>query len=125
MSVIHSFSGRDGNRPYGLIMDSGGNLYGAAWNGGTSGVPGNGVVYKLTPSTNGTWAETVLHSFTGGPDGQNPRYLTMDSAGNLYGTTFTGGQEGPLTVIAMGAAWYTNSSQTLLALGEKQCCIAF
>lgn len=35
---------------------------------------------------------TVLHSFTGGADGANPATgLTMDAAGNLYGTTYLGG----------------------------------
>src|SRR5450755_1786014 len=35
---------------------------------------------------------TVLHTFTGGPDGANPQgELIRDSAGNLYGTTRSGG----------------------------------
>ncbi len=34
---------------------------------------------------------TVLHTFTGGADGAKPVGLTMDAAGNLYGTTFSGG----------------------------------
>jgi uncharacterized repeat protein (TIGR03803 family) len=35
---------------------------------------------------------TVLHNFTGGSDGQSPAAgLTMDRAGNLYGTTYYGG----------------------------------
>ena len=38
---------------------------------------------------------TVLHSFTGGQDGASPvAGLTMDRAGNLYGTTPTGGYMG-------------------------------
>jgi uncharacterized repeat protein (TIGR03803 family) len=36
--------------------------------------------------------ETVLYSFTGGNDGAHPRSdLTIDNAGNLYGTTSSGG----------------------------------
>jgi uncharacterized repeat protein (TIGR03803 family) len=35
---------------------------------------------------------TVLHNFTGGEDGAAPKAgVTMDGAGNLYGTTYTGG----------------------------------
>jgi uncharacterized repeat protein (TIGR03803 family) len=45
------------------------------------------VVYKLNTSGQ----ETVLYSFTGGPDGGFPNSLTLDRAGNLYGTTQSGG----------------------------------
>ena len=35
---------------------------------------------------------TVLHNFTGGQDGGNPSAgVTLDGAGNLYGTTYAGG----------------------------------
>jgi len=34
---------------------------------------------------------TVIHNFLGGPDGNEPAYgLTIDAAGNLYGSTFEG-----------------------------------
>ena len=37
---------------------------------------------------------TVLHNFTGGQDGKTPNTgLTMDRAGNLYGTTSSGGYQ--------------------------------
>jgi uncharacterized repeat protein (TIGR03803 family) len=76
----------DGLDPLGgLIADARGNLYGTA-NGG--GAYGGGTAFKLRP--NGKL--TVLHNFKGGRDGFGPtRRLTMDSAGNLYGTTFVGG----------------------------------
>jgi hypothetical protein len=49
---------------------------------------GCGVIFKLDSSAN----ETVLHRFTGGHDGSLPiTGLTMDSAGNLYGTVPAGG----------------------------------
>jgi hypothetical protein len=37
---------------------------------------------------------TVLHTFTGGADGAGPVGLTIDAAGNLYGTTGSGGLAG-------------------------------
>jgi uncharacterized repeat protein (TIGR03803 family) len=86
-TVLHSFTGgSDGIAPYaGLIADSSGNLYGTTTGGGAS---GKGTVFKLSPS--GT--ETVLHSFTGGSDGNIPfGGLIADSSGNLYGTTENGG----------------------------------
>ena len=40
---------------------------------------------------NGAWKYSLIHRFTGGPDGDYPNGLTMDSKGNLYGTTTLGG----------------------------------
>ena len=86
-TVLYSFTGEAGGAyPYsGVIRDSAGNLYGTTNNGGTS---NGGVVYKVDSSGN----ETVLHSFTGGADGAYPYSgVIRDSAGNLYGTTQSGG----------------------------------
>lgn len=42
-----------------------------------------------------TGAETVLYKFTGGDDGANPSAaLIRDPAGNVYGTTVSGGASG-------------------------------
>jgi uncharacterized repeat protein (TIGR03803 family) len=84
----------DGDNPYGgtLIFDAVGNLYGTTAN---SGVCSSycGTVYQLMPAANGTWTETVLHSFsTDGEDGVSPLgAVVFDAAGNLYGTTSYGG----------------------------------
>jgi len=90
-SVLYSFTGypNDGAFPYaGLVRDSAGNLYGTTAYGGTS---DNGAVFKLD-TTN---TESVLHSFTGSPDGAVSRApLLLDSTGNLYGTTYQGGTLG-------------------------------
>ncbi len=86
-TVLHSFtSNGDGCYPTaGLIADSAGNFYGTTYYGGNYGY---GTVFKLTPD--GT--ETVLYSFIGGSDGNEPYAgLIMDKAGNLYGTTTFGG----------------------------------
>jgi uncharacterized repeat protein (TIGR03803 family) len=95
--VLYSFcplsqSCDDGALPTGgVIFDQLGNLYGTTFYGGTQG--GYGTVFKLTPQSDGTWSETVLHNFSGGNDGGAPNEsgLIFDQVGNLSGTTFTGG----------------------------------
>jgi uncharacterized repeat protein (TIGR03803 family) len=84
-NVLHRFTdGKDGGFPgAGLIFDKAGNLYGTTVAGGTHGY---GVVFKLTPNTNGGWHETVLHTFADHP-GAGPGGLIFDAVGNLYGTT--------------------------------------
>ena len=69
----------------GVILDAAGNMYGTTEEGGTT---GRGVVFKVDPQAN----ETILYTFTGGSDGRSPYGgLTLDAAGNLYGTTRFGG----------------------------------
>jgi uncharacterized repeat protein (TIGR03803 family) len=95
--TLYRFSGgKDGKSPQaGLIFDPAGNLYGTTSTGGTTKTNcslGCGTVFKLTPNSNGSWNETVLHEFTWGEDGADPvGGLIFDAAGNLYGTTFLGG----------------------------------
>ncbi|MBZ5600047.1 MAG: hypothetical protein LAN83_17190 [Acidobacteriia bacterium] len=88
-TVLYSFTGgADGAEPdEGLIRDAAGNLYGVTFGGGDL-ICSCGVVFKLDSA--GT--ETVLHSFTGGSDGEGPLgRLLRDGSGNLYGTTGFGG----------------------------------
>ena len=81
------------------IRDS---LYGTTQVGGSG---TGGTVFKLTPSANGAWKETVLHNFpmfgaSGGKEGISPQAgLTFDAAGNLYGTTSQGGPTGHLGTV--------------------------
>jgi uncharacterized repeat protein (TIGR03803 family) len=90
-SVLHTFTDEaDGSRPEaGVVLDSAGNVYGTTYTGGIHvGGEGQGVVYKV--DTAGTL--TVLHSFTGGPDGAHPQSgVILDAAGNVFGTAPYGG----------------------------------
>jgi uncharacterized repeat protein (TIGR03803 family) len=109
-TMLYSFTGvnGDGAYPYaGLVMDHAGNLYGTTLSGGTNPCPvepwlpgvsyssvfaGCGTVFKVDPNGH----ETVLYRFTGANgDGAYPAAsLNLDTAGNLYGTTFEGGASG-------------------------------
>jgi uncharacterized repeat protein (TIGR03803 family) len=57
----------------------------------------------LTPGKNGTWTRTILHNFNEDSlDGAVPEGgLILDKAGNLYGTTATGGTHGNGTVFEL------------------------
>ena len=92
--VVYSFSGgNDGGNPASqLIFDSAGNAYGTTVVGGLYGC---GTVFELTPASGGKWQENVLYNFTCFGDGKNPYGgVSLDGAGNLYGTTVAGGSGG-------------------------------
>lgn len=95
--VLYSFGGTaaDGTDPIAsLLLDASGNLYGTTKLGGSTtacGGSGCGTVFELVNSS-GSYAERLLHSFSGGSDGSSPAAaLIMDSSGNLYSTTEVGG----------------------------------
>jgi uncharacterized repeat protein (TIGR03803 family) len=106
-SAIYKFAGgTDAINPVAPVsIDGHGNLYGTAPAGG---VYSNGAVYELSHSATG-WNETVLYSFQGLSDGQNPvGGVIVDPSGNLYGTTFDGGNNGGGTVYELSpsdAGW--------------------
>ena len=86
--VLYSADGVNVGQPYGLVADAAGNLYGAS---GTTEHP-YGSIFKLAKGPTGHWNMTVLYDFRGGTDGDGPNAtLTIDSAGNIYGTTIYGG----------------------------------
>lgn len=98
-TILYSFTGAggDGAYPYYVVLvsDGQGNLYGTTSSGGSANY---GTVFEL--DTNGK--ETVLHSFTGGNDGQYPYAgVVRDVLGNLYGTTTSGGASNLGTVFKL------------------------
>jgi uncharacterized repeat protein (TIGR03803 family) len=106
-TVLHSFEndGKDGAEPFaGLTFDGAGKLYGTtAYGGAHGGFLCCGTVFELSPNRDGTWTETVLHSFvTNANDGSVPETgVIFDAKGNLYGTTVAGGPLGWGTVFEL------------------------
>src|SRR5271157_843229 len=105
----------DGANPEsGLVMDALGNLYGTTSLGGDymrqGGGPATwGTLFEVTADG----SEKVLYRFTGGADGGNPRGgVIFDAQGNLYGTTWDGGETAP----PFSACWYNGGCGTVFEL---------
>jgi len=89
-TVLCSFTGPGPSTNSALIKHQQGNLYGVT-GAGPRYDPGS--VFKLDPKGN----ETVLYQFTMAADGGSPTgALIRDKAGNLYGTTYAGGNQDTL-----------------------------
>jgi uncharacterized repeat protein (TIGR03803 family) len=98
--VLYSFDGAagDGVIPLtGLTLDSTGNLYGVTYRGGAyDNNQDGGTVFKLSPSSNSSWTETLLYNFgqNSGSCQEPDSNVLFDAEGNLYGTTTSGGTWG-------------------------------
>jgi uncharacterized repeat protein (TIGR03803 family) len=89
-TVLHNFTGRpaDGSIPESaLVIDATGALIGTTSQGGPTG--NAGVVFRLAPPAAGqtAWTESLLFTFNGKNGIGDLAGLSMDRAGNLYGTT--------------------------------------
>jgi uncharacterized repeat protein (TIGR03803 family) len=109
-NVLYNFCSQpkcaDGNYATGaLVQDKNGNLYGTTIVGGTGPAcdgffSGCGTVFELSS----TGAYSVLHSFTGSPDGESPGGLVFDQSGNLFGPTGYGGSNGDGAIFELTAS---------------------
>jgi hypothetical protein len=120
--VLHQFGiGNDGTYPHKFVFDSAGNIFGVTASDGASGY---GTVYELSPSAQG-WTETILYRFQGGSDGQLPKGVVLDDAGNLWGTTEQGGNPGcsPFqgcgTIFELSRSGSTWAKTTLYAFNQN------
>jgi uncharacterized repeat protein (TIGR03803 family) len=131
-TILHSFvSGApEGSYPQGgVVMDAKGNLYTTTSNGAGKGCNfqvGCGTVFELSPPANGgiSWKVTVLHTFTGGPDGGTSEAgLAIDAAGNLFGTTRYGGSTTTYS-IGSGVIFEVTAAKKFSVLYEYEgyCC---
>jgi uncharacterized repeat protein (TIGR03803 family) len=126
--------GSDGVAPAGrVIFGPDGSLYGTTLQGGEGncqylGGPytGCGTVFKLRPPARACktapcdWTETVLYRFTGGVDGGISSYgdLVFDQAGNIYGTTISGGSGNGGTVYELTPSHGDCTESTLYSFTE-------
>jgi uncharacterized repeat protein (TIGR03803 family) len=114
-SILHSFLASGAWPDGGLVMDSGGNLYGETSTGTCpNGHYGCGTVFEISA---GTRQEIVLHKFSRGGDlvGFPRGRLVMDRIGNLYGTTWNANQQGHVTGIVFEISARTHEMKILHA----------
>ena len=119
-TTLVSFDNSDGGQPRGsLIADAAGNLFGTTQDGN-----GNGTVFEIAKTTTGfastptTLTFFLSGSFENGADPQGS--LIADAAGNLFGTTFYGGESGFGTVfeIAKTATGYASAPTILVSFNN-------
>ncbi len=93
-TVLHNFSASNGYNPGGgVVLGSGGRLYGTTSLGGLfEGL--NGTVFLTTPHSDGQWTTRTVYLFPTTDGDISQSTLIADSAGNLYGTTQFGGVKG-------------------------------
>jgi uncharacterized repeat protein (TIGR03803 family) len=113
-SVVHVFIEATGDgalpiRP--VVIDSAGNLFGAAWFGGRL---GQGAVYEVSPTATGQWTESVINSFNTTLGSEPYTSLVFDSAGNLFGTTTSGGEFDLGTVFELSPSSTGQWTETLI-----------
>ncbi|WP_181160023.1 choice-of-anchor tandem repeat GloVer-containing protein [Sandaracinobacter neustonicus] len=101
-TLLHSFGiSGDGRYPQmEMIADAAGNMYGTTNQGGGSGYNSIGTIFRI--GTDGEYS--VIHTFVGETNGSYPvGNLLLDAAGNLYGTTTSGGINQNGTVFRLSA----------------------
>ena len=98
-TILHRFAetGEDGEFPAaGVVLDASGNIYGTTSGGGLTGCSAScGTAFRLTATAGAKWIGSLFRFPSNGMSGSNPvTPLTLDSSGNIYGTTTTGGLRG-------------------------------
>lgn len=108
-TVVASFySATTGEMPTGgLVMDSQGNLYGATWMGGAN---YDGAIFEVDPTAQ---TITTLASFSDSVGEGEAGTLLLDGQGDLFGTTFEGGENSMGTVFEL-----PSGSNSIVALGS-------
>jgi len=92
ITTLASFNAADGIEPTGVVIDSFGNLFGTADEGGAA---GDGSVFEIAQ---GSGAITTIASFNSANGREPSGGVVIDTSGNLFGATYSGGKHGDGTV---------------------------
>jgi uncharacterized repeat protein (TIGR03803 family) len=114
-TMLVNFNTANGANPYApLIADSAGNLFGTTYFGGAN---GNGAVFEIAKTTGGyASSPTTLVSFNGTTGASPHAGLIADAAGDLFGTTYSGGTTSAGTVfeVSKTGGVYAGTPTTLV-----------
>jgi uncharacterized repeat protein (TIGR03803 family) len=110
-TTLWSFNYTNGGNPYGLISDAAGDLFGTTQEGGPNDW---GTVFEIAKTSTGYSTLTTLASFNL-TNGGNPHGLISDAAGDLFGTTQSGGANGYGTVFEIAKTGTGYSAPITLA----------
>ncbi len=109
LTTIATFNGANGLAPFaGLTIDSAGNLFGTTnWGGAAN----KGTVFEVAKGSGGYSLSTIA-TFDGTNGSYSRAVLFADSAGNLFGTTNSGGAHdyGTVFELVKGSGGYTLST---------------
>jgi hypothetical protein len=102
-TVLADYSAGAGATPSGLPVPDGTGAYIGAARDAPGINPSGSILRFAPPATAGApWTETVIYSFAGGADGDDPECtLTADGSGGFLGTTKNGGSAGAGTVFQL------------------------
>ena len=112
--VLHSFHcDPSGCGPIGgLVFDAAGNLYGTTSGGGDA----DATVFGLSPLSGDRWTYSLLYTLTIKQGSELVAALTLDPAGNLYGTADYGGAHDFGSVFELSPDQTTTEAWTLTVL---------
>jgi uncharacterized repeat protein (TIGR03803 family) len=110
-SLMYAFP--SGSSPCCLTLDASGDVYGTTFGRGGYNA---GSVFRLKKTASGAWGMQTLYSFGNGATGTFPTFSApvLDSAGNLYGTTSSGGSGGAGVVYKLSPGARGNWTETVL-----------
>jgi uncharacterized repeat protein (TIGR03803 family) len=110
-SLMYAFP--SGSSPCCLTLDASGDVYGTTFGRGAYNA---GSVFRLKKTASGAWGLKTLFSFGNGATGTFPTFSApvLDSAGNLYGTTSSGGSGGAGVVYKLSPGARGNWAETVL-----------
>ncbi len=94
--IVHYFENEPIAVPNGIVMDSQGNIYGTSFEGGVKTCGINqpcGTIFEAVRQADGSYQPHLLYAFPGETTNGFWPYapLTIDKAGNIYGSTGNGG----------------------------------